>query len=149
MEIKPTYVTFEQAKLLKEKGFDTASTGNWWILARDYSDNYSKNLPVDESKIFFCKSTYELELRTEIDEENQHQVYHVLSVPEQWQVVEWLRVKHGIFITINRIHCEISDSFPSGWQYYFGINFKIPMERYNSPQEAYSAAFDYILKELT
>jgi hypothetical protein len=22
MEIKPTYVTFEQAKLLKEKGFD-------------------------------------------------------------------------------------------------------------------------------
>ena len=68
--------------------------------------------------------------------------------PEQWQVVEWLRVNHGIWVSIN---IAIDD------KWYFELynlkdkrNAEIIIEDenitdfHNSPQAAYSAAFDYI-----
>lgn len=141
-EIKPIYVSFEQAKLLKEKGFDINSDYNQWLLAKDKGD---------DSKKFICHSN-DLEKHTYIDDETEHNVYHCLSIPEQWQVIEWLRVNHGIHIT----H-EWDYSYSSEKEYYFyKIKFKdseefiklITGESTNSPQKAYSAAFDYILKKL-
>ncbi|HNT70581.1 MAG TPA: hypothetical protein PKI83_02870, partial [Bacteroidales bacterium] len=76
MEIKPTYVTFEQAKWLKEIGFDiysnVAYNGKGEVL--DESPTYNKE--------------YYMTLKD------------FIYRPEQWQVVEWLRVKHSIWISV-------------------------------------------------
>jgi len=114
MNIQPAYVTFEQAKWLKEKGFrhniegglryemgGTTSTNGFW----DYN---------------ICKY-------------------------EQWQVIEWLRVNHGIHIVI--MPKQLPDN---SVVYYIWKGKKATFKEtfYNSPQEAYSAAFDYVLTNL-
>lgn len=112
-------VTFEQARLLKEKGFDIKTT-----------TFYASNGGV-------CDSVYDFD----------NWCYN----PEQWQVVEWLRVNHDIWVscypTSNPLKCQFriykNDNGVMGQVYddYMGKEF-------NSPQEAYSAAFDYILNNL-
>jgi len=121
MEIKPTYVSFEQAKLLKEKGFDVITNKLYYYNGSDFITLINKN---SENFGF--------------------------SAPEQWQVLEYLRVNHGIHITLT--------TYALGYQYRLN-NTPDPKtwhidKRYDckndfkTPQEAYSGAFDYILKEL-
>ena len=65
--------------------------------------------------------------------------------PEHWQVCEWLRVRHGIWIIINP-DLENNRCFFQ----IVSIKYKgdADSDFFNSPQEAYSAAFDYILANL-
>lgn len=151
-------VTYSLAKLLEEKGFDKHTQANWWILAKDHSENYRKNLLVDESKIFFAKDSYELELKTRIDEETEHNVYHVLGVPTIADVVMWLYEKHGIWISVHEEGCKGYIGFD------FNIVFLGNHEKniigqeilyknlgetvFNSPTEAYQAAILYTLNNL-
>ena len=136
MKIEPTYVTFEQAKLLKEKEFDLMvnayfeDNGREELIQNKYQANYN------------CSTSLGL----------------THSKPEQWQVVEWLRLKHGI-----HIHNE-TDSYGEDWYPKLSICSKESWEnlelrniinkfRYGildckTPQEAYSAAFDYVLSNL-
>ena len=110
-------VTFEQAKSLKKKGFDI-----------EVNKKYSK---------YGHLSKY-LQFPENI---NQYNFDGELSAPEQYQVVEWLRVKHGIFISV----LECNDK--SG--YYWRILDEGPSTiTFNLPQEAYSAAIDYVLAGL-
>jgi len=124
-EIKPTYVTFEQAKWLKEKGFDIECK-----MCVEEGDE--RSLP------FNCGNT--------IHKNSLHPYY---SAPEQWQVVEWLRVNHGIHIEI-----LLEENKPWNKFYYrimkIGQYFSLSHDGIYSetPQEAYSAAFDYILNDL-
>lgn len=123
-EIKPTYVTFEQAKLLKENGFD-----------------------ISTDTCFHALLGYEIEAPINWDNGRGY-----LVRPEQWQVVEWLRVKHGIWISVScelggyyayySVHATkyVNSSIQKGW-----INGGNALK---SPQEAYSAAFDYVLTNL-
>lgn len=60
-----------------------------------------------------------------------------VSAPEQWQVVEWLWVNHDIWVFVYRPN-------ETG---YFAHNLE-NKAKYDSPQEAYSAAFDYVLNNL-
>jgi hypothetical protein len=123
-EIKPTYVTFEQAKLLADKNFNELCNQGY-----NKSEEYLGNLVVN----FPNKNSEDI----------------VISAPEQWQVLEWLRLNHGIWIMV---------CFANKTQWFFDIlnygysGHKKSIYRSNydyvSPQEAYSAAFDYILKEL-
>jgi hypothetical protein len=128
MEIKPTYVTFEQAKLLADKKF---------LVHTRYG--YTKDGVLERPHYgeTYINSDFENSL--------------TYSAPEQHQVIEWLRVNHGIFIAVDVIYnlfkykilqCNgiVSQTF--------GNEFKCSSFDYNSPQEAYSKAFDYILKEL-
>ena len=118
-EIKPTYVTFEQAKSLKEKGFDVLT---WYCYLKDRTVQFSSG---DEN---------------DVDLYN-HNLWDNYSMPEQWQVVEWLRVNHGIWVCV---------LIPSETTWYFKIesidtkSLIFITSGYSSPQEAYSAAFDYI-----
>ncbi len=99
MEIKPVYVSFKQAKLLKENGIAEV-----------------KNISIGI---------------------------------QQWEVVEWLRVDKFIWVTVDNL---IDNKF------YFSIRNTKTKEYasrngciedgYNSPQEAYVAAFDYVLTNL-
>jgi hypothetical protein len=132
MNIQPTYVTFEQAKLLKEKGFKELvrvvykNEDGWWeVNGVPYNHNYFDG---------------------------------VQSAPEQWQIVEWLRVEKGIYIRATDVQGTDLDykmvirPLSSHWNYkserLFKPDWYIMEFQGNSPQEAYSAAFDYILKEL-
>jgi hypothetical protein len=131
--IQPTYATFEQAKLLKEKKWQQRTKIVWL-------DSLGKQHLIETN----------LSLELNNDEYN---------APEQWQIVEWLRVNHNIDLQ------NICNYGRLGRTYRMGIIFinekkevdtiflrpiDTPFKfiEFNSPQEAYSAAFDYILKEL-
>jgi hypothetical protein len=70
-----------------------------------------------------------------------------ISAPEQWQVVEWLRVNHGIWVeSLHRgdmgdFIFKVVELNENNWKKH---PHYIHNEGFNSPQEAYSAAFDYI-----
>ena len=76
MEIKPTYVSFEQAKLLKEKGFNVRLKKVYNILGELWDSHY------------------------QYMENSNPDCGAVCVAPEQWVVVEWFRLKHGIWINI-------------------------------------------------
>jgi hypothetical protein len=125
-QIRPAYATFEQAKKLKEKRFNEICF-SW------YSD-------VGDRILYGA---------AEMD----------FKAPEQWQVVEWLRVNHGI-------HLEVScDVYGELWFVKLEVCSKEVWDdldkrhkiltahrkfnnEHKSKQEAYSAAFDYILNNL-
>jgi hypothetical protein len=126
--IKPTYVTFEQAKWLKEKGFDV-----------NCMNAYAEERLIDK-KTGGDKFTgiYRLVTKSRF-----HKRYY--SAPEQWQVIEWLRVNHGIWI-----YSSWGTYYDKTvWYYYISTTGKKSSNnndsRFKSPQEAISAAFDYIL----
>lgn len=63
-------------------------------------------------------------------------------ITEFAHLCEWLRVNHGIWV-------EVSREYTTGkYIYQYFINTNNQEFGFNSPQEAYSAAFDYILKKL-
>jgi len=131
-EIKPTYTTFEQSKLLKEKGFKSKSR---------YYDGSGKLVePPDIPENDYRHTNNEMQrFRWE--------------APEQHVVVEWLRVNHGIWVYVKRC-CEIRnneafDKFQPIIEFIPQIKFDITdLPTFDSPQEAYSAAFDYVLNNL-
>jgi len=131
--MKPAYVTFEQAKLLKVKGFDVP------VLAMYHNE-----------ELIYGGADY----NHNSTEEQKLWNYLKLSAPEQWQVVEWLRVKHGIWISIQLDEYKVDKMY---YEYTintinveerFGFEHNRRLLNFISPQEAYSSAFDYVLKEL-
>jgi hypothetical protein len=127
-EIKPTYVTREQANRLKEKEFDLPTYAYY-------------------SGLNFYTGEYKNHSQTTIGDTPMHKMLiGYTSAPEQWQVVEWLRVNHGIWIYVvgggnNRYYPMYQDKN----QYKLALDLD---KFYDTPQEAYSAAFDYILNNL-
>jgi hypothetical protein len=118
MKIKPAYTTLKQSKVLKEKGFDEECR----MCVEDGDD---RPLPFDCGR--------------ELHKNSLHPYY---SAPEQWVVVEWLLQNHQIWITVTSISQE-------SWQWHItkpGDSLgKLYEEDFYTPQEAYTAAFDYIL----
>jgi hypothetical protein len=113
--IEPKYVTFEQAKWLKEIGFD----------------ENCKN--VVENNEFFIHNGF--------DTKNSEIIPSACIIPEQWQVVEWLRIYHGIWV---EVRCFKSGNCGFSIWLIKEDYYEIERVEYRSPQEAYSAAFDYI-----
>jgi len=131
MEIKPHYVTFEQAKLLKEKGFDLKlftyykRTGFLFNQSPNYEQNPNN----------WNGSSY-------ID---------CYSAPEYWQVIEWLLIVHNIWIDVSYdfIVFDITIVHPDREPIYLlstvgGATTYL----FTTLEEAYSGAFDYILNNL-
>lgn len=127
------YVTFEQAKWLKEKGFAE--------LCFYYYENGKLVEPYLENG-----SSTDVEFRVDLSDllEYFNKWSKRISAPEQHQVVEWLRVNHVIWVLI-----DIDDVKHSLCNYVVKWRNEICLNEnrgkgFNSPQEAYSAAFDYI-----
>jgi hypothetical protein len=134
-EIKPHYVDFNTAKWLKEKEFD--------VNVKSYYTTSEEFTPKD-----YYYFGNEINYNSPVNDVNT--INGTISRPEQWQVVEWLLVNHGIWIhsapenneedvvkwafTIQRIDSE--------------VRFVRRVGEFNSPQEAYSAAFDDISNNL-
>ena len=136
MKINPVYVTFEQAKFLKEKGYVQKPTK----LSEPY---YNYNGELNGDMLEYIKS-YVAKNKKDLAK------YSSVAAPEQWKVVEWLRLNHGIWIDVSLSHF----SKPNKLEWIFSVtylndcSYSHSTKSYNSPQEAYSAAFDYIPKEL-
>ncbi len=165
-KIEPTYVSFEQAKLLKEKGFNIS-------LYNFYYQEKSNSTPVLTSGAEYqsdrdCKWDWNLNGG---ESGNQSSVIPYpndtkgiyTSAPEQWQVVEWLRLNHGIWVYASPYYSRPDDNKTGKWifegfepEVYFIKELEVGEEiattfflaTYEHPQKAYSVAFDYILKEL-
>jgi len=140
MEIKPTYTTFEQSKWLKEKGFEAVQ--NFY-----YDFNGS-----------VCSNYTPLNWNQSKDD--------LYSRPEQWMVIEWT-TQFDIYVTYTV--CELgSDEWEYGYKikyipkefenakrrcvhfkemHSFEDNFSTYTGAWRTIQEAYSAAFDYIIKK--
>jgi hypothetical protein len=121
-EIKPTYITFEQAKWLKENRFDESCR----MLINGAYEPFHLNL-----------------IETQYFQNNSVLLKDCYSAPEQWQVVEWLRVNHGIWISVQQ-DVNKYDAYIKNKKY-DRTKVQHVTNQFNSPQEAYSAAFDYIL----
>ena len=126
--IQPTYVTYNQAFWLKEKGFDEPCRH---LINGAYAPHH---LNITELGYL---------------QQNSEVLENCYTIPEQWLVIEWLRVNHGIWISVK---IAIDDTW------YFEmynlkdkrnaeifINNENITDFHKSPQDAYSAAFDYII----
>ena len=159
-KIEPQYVSFEIAKLLKEKGFGDAD--NCYIQLPNYYD-IEEVLHSNEVSVSKKYNTSPNHLGADtIDDFKAHltvmdnSLDDIVLAPEIWQVVEWLRLKRNIWIechhittfNINRFHIII-------WDYKDKSDYKtihcdndIGYKVWDTPKEAYLAAIDYTLKEL-
>jgi len=150
-KIKPHYVNFNTAKLLKEKGFDEECT-------RFYTKPNSKMFGIDEHGRNYPINNKPKTLWI-VGNAATLNIKNVLFAPEQHIVVEWLRINHGInVLPIENYHYP--DNISRRWKYQiinkqekdrdiFNKKFFIESDfEFNSPQEAYRTAFDYVLKEL-
>jgi hypothetical protein len=134
MEIKPTYITFEQAKLLKEKGFDVDCT-------HAYCQSVNLDRPIEHC--FPRINQYKPNVKEE------------WLAPEQWQVVEWLLLNHRLDIIVKYPESNTNKVEGINSVYYDLEIYKLQggdahkLYKFigvsDKKQEAYSAAFDYIL----
>jgi len=132
MEIKPTYVTFEQAQWLKEKGFKIECS-------HYYMENNSTKLEVAFNRIkdwdFNFANEYTIPCKS-------------ISAPEQCKVVEWLWSKYKLWIYVIRdggwFIPNITDSSDEDGQGSVEVAIK-GLVCFDTPEEAYNAAFDYVL----
>jgi len=147
-QIEPAYATFEQGKKLKEKGFDLECNSFYNFHKPQINGLRGLVTPREHNSGIYQDHNGE----TEDDD-------LICSAPEQWQIVEWLRVNHGI-------HIEVScDVYGELWYANLFVCSKEVWEdedkchniltahhkfnnEHKSKKEAYSAAFDYILNEL-
>jgi hypothetical protein len=134
-DMQPKYCTFEQAKLLKEKGYeiDTEEV----LFCKDEINNIKEHQIKNRNFIYAGGIIYKIE-------ENEYRIY------EQWQVVEWLNSECFIDISVSISTSgyymyeiwKLQNKAEQGWiryKSYYG---------FKSRQEAYSAAFDYVLNNL-
>ena len=127
MKIGPFYATFEQCKLLKLKGYDQTPTK---LSEPYYSWDGKLNGDVVEYVKAFIKKDQAL-----------MEKYENIRAVEQWHVVEWLRINHGIWISVNPDN-------DNKFQYVIYGMCECSEHSYDSPQEAYLAAFDYLLTKI-
>jgi len=153
-KLKLKYVTFEQAKLLKEKQFGL--TPDCYITLHSFYDEEG-NLITEPS--VYKRNTSENHLgaltldnvEVGISQGLDNSLDGIYLAPEQWQVVEWLRVNHNIFIEVRHLPFNQRFGYRITGKYNEkdkGVLYPYNFTHFNSPQETYSAAFDYVLKEL-
>lgn len=144
MNIQPVYVTFEQAKLLKEKGFDVI-VKHWYEYAltsqKDKDNGYSGSFGWKkgecnlQSGYFQNNSTGDLLKCTS---------WFLCAAPEQHQVIEWFEIKYQKYV--------YAFKYNRTWHYKIdaehGTDYFSTGKGYDSRKQAYSAAIDYVLKEL-
>jgi hypothetical protein len=151
MEIKSSYTTFEQSKNLFNKGFDIISKQSYdstqgignvplYMVYKDYSLLHKTNPDVYKDEIVFESVTPNSSKFGSVENfyNGSNKILPTYHAPEQWQVVEWLRIKHGIWVYVKQTH---NNNFCFEITGRDGNVFNMN----KTPQEAYSAAFDYIL----
>lgn len=124
--MKPHYVTFEQAKLFKELGFDEPCN-------RFYNNNgdISDVLEPEDIKYFSNKKA------------DVQQTFACMA-PEHWQVIEWASLVHNIDIEARPVRYA-GDIKTSYYQPYIN-GCSVNMSKFTTRQEALSEAINEFLK---
>jgi hypothetical protein len=130
-----TPVSFEIAKLLKEKGFDEPCSHYYILDFKNFIADgvlYKCGLPDGEEHT----NTFQFVRR-----KNQP---HIANAPTIAEVVMWLYEKHGIWIYVKQGY---------KWEWYIETVSNHPELKYkdgleDSPTEAYEAAIEYTLNNL-
>jgi hypothetical protein len=122
-----TQVSFELAKLLKERGFNEE--------VRDYHE---------EKDGTFYRSQY---FRDKISINEKHKGFVV--VPTIAEVVMWLYEKHGIWIEVHRwTNQPVDDEIWEECFQAFTNGDAMDVATFKSPTEAYEAAIRYCLEKI-
>lgn len=120
--VEEVYVSFEVAKLLKEKGFDWKCHSHYWCEGEkvEYTD-----LPID-----FNNSSY----------------YY--SRPTKQMAMRWLREIHHIILVLK--HSAFSGEDCTQWAYeiWTGDNFEDEIMSFKTYEEAVEASIKYCLDKL-
>ena len=133
------YVSYEVAKLLKEKGFDEKCSYEWGVP------------DIDGGYILQKWSIYNGEIR------NSELINDAYSAPTLQMACKWLREVHNIFIEIYLpSHSEHEDTIYHGTYSFdiFNLNKKVYVyctwneKEFNSYEEAIEAAIKYTLENL-
>jgi hypothetical protein len=164
--IQPTFISFDQAKLLKEKGFDESTNCYYFedgeFRQYSYKDTYGyyggEFIVTFEELHNYWNDKY---LRKKNGDScfgclKQNGYLETFSAPEQHVVIEWLRINYGIWISVYTMDKWMSNDNHKNQIFDYSIKqmklglIDIPKKpaEFDSPQEAYSAAFDYILNNL-
>lgn len=125
------YVTFEIAKLLKEKGFNLMP---FYIQSKtDYVLGYDYDIEDEKDN-----------LKTREFQWEDHICSHLYLMPVYFDVVNWLLEKHGIWISVDR-HFDKFKSKNNG----VIIDFDGEKRNYfETPTEAYLSAIEHTIKHL-
>lgn len=128
------YITYEQAKWLKEKGYNEPC----------YKVYNGKKLSFLRSngKTDWLRNSYYTHLLKQNPDHNE--LKRIFTAPEQHHVVDWLLEKHGIWVEVRRTSHFNEIRFQA---YYNEKPVTGIMGGYLSvltPKDAYSSAFDYI-----
>lgn len=134
-----TPVSFELAKLLKEKGFDKPTQ-------KFYPKPKCKLFGMDEHDrpypIINKTRTYDIDEAAVLKEENAYYAPIIVNV------LMWLYEKHGIWIQVISKNTSTQMSFKYEIKRYEWDGCIADDNLYNSPTEAYEAAIKYTLKKL-
>lgn len=118
-----TLVSFELAKLLKEKKFDNIDCNGYYHVCDGYTKGYA-----------FCYSNV------------NNQSDNGILAPTIAEVVMWLYEKHGIWIGVQPNEPYIDDDWC--FTIFKDLKNNNSREGYNSSTEAYEAAIEHTLKNL-
>ena len=125
--MKDDYVSFEVAKLLKEKGFNEYCLKNYWSSDKELHD-WKWELSYNRNSDGNCNTKD-------------------CAAPTLQMAMKWLREVHRIDIII-----EISDPSVKDRKYYCmiwdGNNNSYILDLFNTYEEAVEAALEYTLKNL-
>lgn len=137
--IKEDYVSFDVAKLLKDRGFDEKCSYEWGVP------------DIDGGYILQKWSIYNGEIR------NSELINDAYAAPTLQMACKWLRKMHNIFIEIYLpSHSEHEDTIYHGTYSFdiFNLNKKVYVyctwneKEFNSYEEAIEAAIKYTLENL-
>ena len=143
-----TPVSFEIAKLLKEKGFDMPCNNYYTSRGLLNSDGWGDIIYEDGG---FSSGEPERMIRFDYSDFSKRQKEEYYLCPTISEVVMWLYEKHGIWIGVQPI------SVVGKFQFRTYYNNKGVMNQhwnesmskeFNSPTEAYEDAIEYTLKNL-
>ena len=142
--ITEDYVSFEVAKLLKEKGFDGECREFW----KDWNGEI-RLCSCNRAHIFdYCHNSM-LERYNDTEETN-------IAAPTLQMAMKWLRKNYGIHITgvpngigENVFYMGIYRKYDYGWTYISDcLDEEYKEAEFYTPEEACEAAIKYCLKNL-
>jgi len=159
MEIKPVYTTFEQSKLLKEKNFNVECRSYFEFSLtsqRHEDDGYEGPFGWEKGELN-TEYGYFINNHKNLDNSNKHWCFY--ARPEQWKVVSWLWETYLIDVSVIPVRYKgersinfqfrvINFSDPEVEEVLFDHQYNTSFECLSTKEEAYSAAFDYILNNL-
>jgi len=108
-----------------------------------------KRITYEQAKWLY-KLGYEFDVEEDFTEWDEDKFNDVIGLPEQHHVVDWLLEKHNTWV---HSAPENNEEDIVKWYYVIQridteVRFIRRFGEFNSPQEAYSSAFDYIRENI-